>query len=68
MTPATLTDEEIYTEFVAPATASHDDDGGTGGTDDGGDAGVSGAGGGAGKGACLYPITGYQGNCYRGYV
>lgn len=39
MTPATLTDEEIDTELVAPATASHDDDGDTGGTDDDGDAG-----------------------------
>ncbi len=39
MTPATLTDEEIDTEFVAPVTASHDDDGDTGGTDDDGDAG-----------------------------
>ena len=39
MTPATLTDEEIDTEFVAAATAAHDDDGDTGGTDDDGDAG-----------------------------
>ena len=35
---------------------------------DGDNAGVSGAGGGAGKGAFLYSITGYQGNCHRGYV
>jgi len=35
---------------------------------DGGDACVSGTGGRAGKGACLYSITGYQGNCHRGYV
>ena len=39
MTPATLTDEEIDTEFVAAATAAHDDDGDAGGTDDDGDAG-----------------------------
>ena len=35
---------------------------------DGGDAGVPGAGGGTGKGACLYSITGYQGDCHQGYV
>ncbi len=39
MTPATLTDEEIDTEFLATATAAHDDDGDTGGADDDGDAG-----------------------------
>jgi hypothetical protein len=39
MTTATLTDEEIDTEFVATATAAHDDDGDTGGADDDGDAG-----------------------------
>ena len=32
---------------------------------DGSNAGVSGAGGRAGKGACLYSITGYQGNCHQ---
>lgn len=35
---------------------------------DGGDAGVSGAGGGTGKGAGLYPVTGYQGNRHQGHV
>ena len=35
---------------------------------DGGTSGVQGAGGGAGKGACLYSDTGYQGDCHRGYV
>ena len=48
MTPATITDEEIETEFRATSvTAAHDDDGdGTDGDDGGADDGDGDAGGG----------------------